>query len=61
MYNNARISQYIIIGASVLVGIVLTETIYRIVRYIVVSRTDANPLLAVINEETEQTAAENEQ
>ena len=60
MYDDAQRAQYFIIGASVVIGLVITETIYRIVRYIAVSRTDANPLARVINEETalEETAIE---
>ena len=61
MYDNAFTAQYIMIGAYVVIGIVITETIYRIVRYISVSRTDANPLVRVSNQETASEAAVNEE
>ena len=66
MFDNAQTAQYFIIGASVVIGLVLTETIYRIFRYISASRTDANPLgrgavtpvTAIEQAVTEQTVTE---
>jgi len=44
MYNAAKASSWIKIGAYVVIGLAATETVYRIVRYLMTSGANADPI-----------------
>jgi hypothetical protein len=58
MYDKATAGTYVRGGGYVLIGMAVIDTVYHVVRYLVASRADANPLARVTPDNTEYSNTE---